>query len=148
MTGTSTVLVYNSHHSGQLAAKSFKLSKYIPTQDTSSIEVFFLGSLCIVLNRAGIRNGTKENSLFYFTTDFKGSGCVVSRKMYKCTLKWKKLDKQKLSSRNVNRKLRSLSCNTCFLKKASHSVLSVLKIDSQEGSCLCFLCHSSVKPHS
>lgn len=37
VSGTLTVLVYNSHHSGQLAAKSFKLSKYIPTQDTSRI---------------------------------------------------------------------------------------------------------------
>lgn len=37
---------------------------------------------------------------------------------------------------------------TPVLKKASHSVLSILKIDSQGGGCLCFLCHSSVKPHS
>lgn len=37
---------------------------------------------------------------------------------------------------------------TPFLKKASHSVLSILKIDPQGRGCLCFLCHSSVKTHS
>lgn len=136
VTGALTVLGYNSTIQANLQLNHLSFLNICQLKIPAVFKYFCwvpLCIICLVLNRARIRNGTKEKILFYFTTDFKGSGCAVSRKMYKCTLKWKKLDKQKLSSRNIDRKWCSLGCNTFFKESITFSAFNTQNWSSGKG---------------
>lgn len=83
------------------------------------------GPLYIIFTVQGAE--TYENIIFYFAADFKGN---MSPKIWKNILKWKKMDKHKLASRDISRKQLSTGPNTCTpsptSKQTSNSVLPVV----------------------